>query len=229
MSPDQGSRVALYIRVSTDKQALDGHSLDGQRRRLEKYALDNGLQVVSVIVDKESAGEQNRSRVERIRSEAEGVDALLVTKGDRIARSTRDLLNLHGELQASGIALVLVDEDSDTSTPQGKAMFTMRGAFAEYEREMTKARTRQGMVDAKAKGRHVGRPPLGYDMDSEERGCLVPNAFYPLVVRVHEMRSGGSSLQAIADRLTAEEVPTSTGAGTWFPATVSRVLRSPLQ
>lgn len=226
-------RVAIYARVSTHKQATTGHSLDGQVSRLREYASQNGMTVVGdPIVEAESGGWRDRPGVARVRqlAEAGDIDALLATKSDRVARNVRDLLNLAHDLQELGVDLVLADDQFDTSTPMGKAMFTVRATFAELEREMTRERIREGIAAARAKGVRVGRPPAGYAADPDQRGRLVvadPRAVAQrdkLRQTVRRYRRQGMSLRQIAARLEERGIPTITGRTKWNPNSVRALL-----
>src|SRR5208283_195906 len=87
-------------------------------------------------------------------------DTLLVTRLDRLARSTRDLLNtLDGIAKAGAGFRSLADVWADTTTPHGRLMLTVLGGLAEFERELIRARTGEGRARAKARGVHMGRPP----------------------------------------------------------------------
>lgn len=224
----RGARVALYLRVSTAKQATDGHGLDAQRHRLTQFATDRGLEAVEVVVDEGVSGKSlDRAGVRRVLelADAGAIDAVIVTKADRISRSLRDLLNLGAELDDRGVSLVTADEQVDTSTPLGKAMAQMRGVFAELERGMAASRTRDGMAAAKAKGVRLGRPPVGWSIVDGE---MVPNDRYPIVERAHRMKSQGARLLDIATALNDDGVPTGSGRGGWAPGSVARLLKSPL-
>jgi DNA invertase Pin-like site-specific DNA recombinase len=87
-------------------------------------------------------------------------DVLIVTRLDRLARSTRDLLNLLDAISKSGAGFrSLADAWADTTTPHGRLMLVVLGGLAEFERELIKARTGEGRKRAKARGVHMGRPP----------------------------------------------------------------------
>lgn len=227
MSPERGSRVALYIRVSTGKQADTGHSLDGQRARLLEYAAANGYVVVDTIVDEgRSAGTLNRPGIARITelAAAKAIDAVLATKGDRIFRSLRDQLNMTADLASRGVSIALSDEDFDTTTPAGEMVMQVRGAAAQYERKLAGARTREGMAAAKAKGVRLGRPPLGYRADPDRKGGLIATdeaeAFdqrrRELRERIAAIRTEGASWRRVAERLNADAVPSLKGkVGKW--------------
>lgn len=227
MVPTGGCRVALYLRVSTDKQAQDGHGLDAQRTRLDEFASDKGLEVMEVIVDEGMSGKTlDRPGMKRIieLADAGAISAVIVTKADRISRSLRDLLNLGAELEARGVALVTADEAIDTTTPLGKAMAQMRGVFAELERGMISNRTREAMAAAKEKGVRFGRPPVGWSIVD---GQWEPNDRYPIVERAHRLRET-MTLAAIADTFNAEGVPNGGNHGQWGTSAIRRLLKSPL-
>lgn len=230
MSPHAGSRAVLYIRVSTDKQVEHGHSLDAQRTALDAYVAAHSLDVVEIVVDGgESAGTLDRPGLRRALTilGERGADVLVATKGDRLFRSLRDQLNVVAELEGLGASIALVDEEFDTSTPEGELMMVVRGGVAQFERKLAGQRTREGMAAAKAKGVRLGRPPVGY---TSERGTLIPIEGDPRLVlarRAWGMVQAGQSLARVAVALQAEGAPTPTGKGTWYPATVSRLIRGP--
>lgn len=86
-------------------------------------------------------------------------DVLVVTRLDRLARSTRDLLNVLDSVAKAGAGFKsLADTWADTTTPHGRLMLTVLGGLAEFERELIKARTGEGRQRAKARGVHMGRP-----------------------------------------------------------------------
>lgn len=226
MSPNEFTRAVLYIRVSTAKQAEHGHSLDAQRSTLMHYADRYALQVVEVIVDGgESAGTLNRPGLQRALEmvEAGDVDVIVATKGDRISRNLRDLLNLAADLERQGASIATADGTFDTTTPLGKAMTQMQGVFAELERSMASQRTSEGMAAAKAKGIRLGRPPVGF---TSVGGKLepVPGPEHDLAAKAWAMREDGASLAAIAQRLNDDGIA-SPRAGNWYPASIVRLIR----
>lgn len=233
MSPHEFTRAVLYIRVSTGKQVEHGHSLDAQRERLMAYADRHVLQVVDVIVDGgESAGTLNRPGLRRALDmiEAGEADVLVATKGDRISRNLRDLLNLAATLAEHDASIATADGTFDTTTPMGMAMTQMQGVFAQLERAMASERTREGMAAAKAKGVRLGRPPFGYMVVDGEL-VLDPSKAdelerrRQLARRIVELQGEGQSLRQIAEALAADGTPTPTGRGSWTAAAVSRAAK----
>lgn len=221
-------RAVLYTRVSTEKQAEHGHSLDAQQNRLTAFATQRKLTVVAVVADEGVSGstmERHGMRLVLDLVRERRVDAVVVTKADRISRNVRDLLNLSAALESEGVALVTADEQFDTTTPIGKAMSAMRAVFAQLERDMAAARTRDGMAAAKAKGVRLGRPPVGWRIDA---GRWERTDRFPIVERAHVLRSQGWTLQRIASLYDQERVPTGSGRGAWGVPAIRRLLASPV-
>ena len=86
-------------------------------------------------------------------------DVLVITKLDRLARSVADLVAIGERLEAKGVALKVLDQAIDTSTPTGRLMFNMLGSIAQFERELMLERQREGIARAKAAGKYKGRKP----------------------------------------------------------------------
>jgi DNA invertase Pin-like site-specific DNA recombinase len=139
-----------YARVSTDGQTL----------AVQEAALTQAG-AAKVYAEKVSgASAINRPALARaLKALGEG-DVLLVTRLDRLARSTRDLLNVLDMIAKAGAGFKsLADAWADTTTPHGRLMLTVLGGLAEFERELIRARTGEGRKRAKARGVHMGRPP----------------------------------------------------------------------
>jgi DNA invertase Pin-like site-specific DNA recombinase len=155
-------RAAIYARVSTN----NGQDPSVQTRELREYCQRRGWEIVGEYVDigmsgaKDSRPELNRSLADAHRRK---FDALVVWKFDRFARSVSHLLRALETFQALGIEFVSLTEGVDTSTPTGKMIFTVLGAVAELERSLIQERVKAGLRNAKAKGKHVGRPKVTVD------------------------------------------------------------------
>jgi DNA invertase Pin-like site-specific DNA recombinase len=138
-----------YARVSTDGQDL------GTQHELLKAA--GATQVLS---EKESGVKTDRAALARCMASLEPGDTLLVTKLDRLARSTRDLLNTLDAVSKAGASFKsLGDPWADTTTPHGRLMLTVLGGLAEFERHLILSRTAEGRDRAKAGGVRFGRKP----------------------------------------------------------------------
>ena len=156
--PQPGTRTALYLRVSTAEQKPDL-----QQDGLQAYAGRAGLDVVQSYCDVAVSGRrEGRPQLNLLMAAARNheIDCVLVWKFDRFARSTRHLLNALEEFDHLGVRFVSVQDQVDTSSPMGRAMFTIIGAMAELESALISERVTAGMEAARSRGRRIGRPPV---------------------------------------------------------------------
>ncbi len=150
MNESEGEMTVYgYARVSTE-----GQTLAGQEAALREAG---ATKVFSEKMSGASAG--NRKALAKAIAALDQGDVLLVTRLDRLARSTRDLLNVLDTIGKAGAGFrSLADTWADTTTPHGRLMLTVLGGLAEFERELIRARTGEGRIRAKARGVHMGRP-----------------------------------------------------------------------
>ena len=135
-----------YARVSSDDQ-----SLDVQREALRAAGCD------MIREEKRSgASQEGRDELALLLEFIRDGDVLVVTKLDRLARSIRDVMDIHGRLRAKGATLRILNMGLDTTTPTGKLMLGVLGSVAEFEREMIQERQREGIEAAKARGVYTG-------------------------------------------------------------------------
>lgn len=111
-----------------------------------------------IFKEKESGGRWDRPELQSMREHLRAGDTVVITKLDRLSRSLKDLLFLLDEFAKAGVAFECIDDRIETTSPAGKLMLQMIGAFAEFERSLIKQRTGEGMARAKAEGRAGGRP-----------------------------------------------------------------------
>jgi DNA invertase Pin-like site-specific DNA recombinase len=171
MNAKKHTRVALYVRVSTD-----GQTVANQERELREVAEAKGWEVVDVYRDSGISGAKGRDGRpgldKALREAVQGrYDALAVWSVDRLGRSLQDLLHTLSELQAAGCDLYLHRQAIDTRTPSGRAMFQMLGVFAEFERAMIVDRVKAGLARARDKGtrsgRAIGRPRVSVTVERD--------------------------------------------------------------
>jgi len=154
----EGTRAALYLRVSTSDQKPD-LQVDG----LRAYAARAGLDVVQDYRDVGVSGRrEGRPQLNALMAAARNreIDCVLVWKFDRFARSTRHLLTALEEFNHLGVRFVSVQDQVDTDSPMGRAIFTIIGAMAELESSLISERVTAGMRAAEARGKHLGRPAI---------------------------------------------------------------------
>ncbi len=133
-----------YARVSSTGQSLDV--------QLEKLSTCD-----KVFQEKKSGRTANREQLQICLDYVRSGDVLIITKLDRLARSTRDLLNIVNKLDSKGVQLQVLDQKLETVTPAGKLTFTLLGAIAEFENELRRERQADGIALAKARGIQLGR------------------------------------------------------------------------
>jgi DNA invertase Pin-like site-specific DNA recombinase len=199
------TRTVAYCRVSTDKQADRGVSLEAQEAKIRSYAALYDLDLVDVIVDAGvSAKTLDRPGLVRALDMLRSghARALLVVKLDRLTRSVRDL----GELvegyfaDPDGPALLSVSEQIDTRTAAGRLVLNVLGAVSQWEREAIGERTAAAMRHMASQGAYTGGgAPFGHRLEGER---LVKHADEQAVIReAQALRAQGLSLRSVARRL----------------------------
>src|SRR6201981_1479418 len=175
-------RVVIYARVSTKDQ-----SCDLQLRDLRAYCAARGFSLEREYVDVgESGAKDSRPQVNELMATARKrhFDAVIVWRFDRFARSTKHLLLALEEFRSLGIQFISYQENIDTSSPLGQALFTIVSAVAQLERDLIRERVNAGIRHARASGKQLGRPRRIVNADE-----------------VRMLRSNGARLRQIAEKL----------------------------
>lgn len=200
--------LALYRRVSTDKQADEGYSLDVQREKLHAYAgtFSQVRAIHDYTDDGYSGSSLDRPGMQRLIADIQAgqITHVIVVKLDRLSRSQKDTLHLIEDIMIpANVAFISIMESFNTDTAFGRAMVGILSVFAQLERENIFERTRGGMQKRVEKGYWPGggRTPYGYDYDAA-RGILVPNEEADMVRHIYDRYLAGDSMQAIADALS---------------------------
>jgi len=175
-------RIGIYARVSTKDQ-----SCELQLRDLRTYCAARGLDLVREYVDVgQSGAKDSRPELNKLMGDARKrqFDAIVVWRFDRFARSTKHLLLALEEFRSLGIQFISYQENIDTSSPLGQALFTIVSAVAQLERDLIRERVSAGIRNARENGKMLGRPMRAVDRD-----------------RILQMRGEGQSLEQIAAKL----------------------------
>jgi DNA invertase Pin-like site-specific DNA recombinase len=158
------TRAAIYARVSTH----NGQNPEMQLEELRAYCKRRGWEIAGEYVDVGISGaKERRPALDRllVLCRKRSLDAVVVYRYDRFARSLRQLVNALEEFRALGIDFVSLHEGVDTSTPNGRLVFGIFASIAEFERELIRDRVRSGLASAKARGKRLGRPRVIVDSD----------------------------------------------------------------
>ena len=160
-------RAALYMRVSTDKQAKEGDSIPAQKEALERYAKEKGYVIAGEYIDDGVSGtKSDRDELQKLLDDVKQgrIDIVLVTKLDRWFRSIRHYLNTQEILDKHKVPWIAIWEPIyDTSTPQGRLIINQMMSIAQFEAENTSQRIKQVFAYKKEKGEVVsGNVPLGF-------------------------------------------------------------------
>ena len=156
-------RVAIYCRVSTLDQSTDSQLLD-----LRRYVKERGWNLFKEYCDNGISGTTNsRPALNELMNDVKKrrFDVVLVWRFDRFARSTKHLILALEEFRNLGIDFISYQENIDTSSPLGSAIFTIISAVAQLERDIIAERVKAGLRRAKENGKHIGRPAARVDYD----------------------------------------------------------------
>lgn len=214
-----------YVRVSTEQQASEGVSLEAQKAKIAAWCAAHGYELVQVFVDAGISGKKMDNRPELLKARAavkKGM-ALVAYSLSRLARSTKDLILISEEVAKKAGDLVSLSEQLDTSSAAGKMMFQMLAVLSEFERNLTAERTKGALQHKKATGqKYTNQTPYGF---TAIEGRLVQvEREAAVVAEIQASRSGGSTLQSIADSLNGRGIATKTGK-LWQPATIHLLLK----
>ena len=220
------TRTVAYLRVSTDKQAEHGVSLEAQRAKVEAYAQLYDLDLIAVIEDAgQSAKSLDRPGLERaLTLLREGqADALLVVKLDRLTRSVRDLGDLLETYFHPGRwALMSVSENIDTRSAAGRLVLNVLASVSQWEREVIGERTKSAMAHMKERQEYTGgRPPYGMRLLADGRTLEEDPAEQAVIAEAQLARARGMSLREVVDHIDAEGMQSRRGT----PFSLSAVSR----
>lgn len=233
-------QAVAYVRVSTDEQAESRAGLEAQLHAVTQHCQKSGWQLVGTFTD---AGVSGAAALDKRPGLLDAVNAvtrggvLLVAKRDRLARDVVACAVVERMVAKRGGRVVSVaGEGTDNDDATSVLMRRIVDAFSEHERLVIAARTRAALQAKKRRGERAGRVPFGYQLADaatsatrSRAGNVVALEAVPaqlaVVERIRRERAAGRSMRAIAAGLTADGVPTATGAAQWAYSSVQRVLQ----
>ena len=203
-----------YARVSTQMQVEDGISLDAQEKQL-RYAAESQGYEVEILREEGRSGKSIKGRpvLKRALEDLDNgkAQALFVTRLDRLARSTRDFLDIVDRSHKNNWRLALLDLGLDTATYQGRFVVTIMSAMAEMERGMISLRSRDVHQDRRNNGK-----VWGVDLGP------LPLINETVIDRIINERNVGLSYKMIANNLNNDLIPTVLGGEKWYASTVRK-------
>jgi DNA invertase Pin-like site-specific DNA recombinase len=221
-------RAVAYIRVSSDKQAKNGLSLEAQDAKLRAMTTVREDELVDIVVDEESAkpGSLKREGVQRVLAmvRKNAVDAVIVCKLDRLTRSIRDLAELLDTFEKHNVSLVSLAESLDTHSASGRLVINIMTAVSQWEREAIGERTKAVMDFKKERGERLGNTPYGWT--GPKKGALSIHPGEQLIIgTMKDLVRLGCDYTDIARRLNIMGHRTRCG-GEWRREYVARILKA---
>lgn len=216
-----------YVRVSTDKQAGKGVSLEAQAEKIRAMAVVHGAELIDIIVDGgESAKSLQRPGMERLLTLVDGkkVQAVIVAKLDRLTRSVKDLCTLLDRFERRSVALISVAESLDTGSAAGRLVLNIMTAVSQWEREASGERTRDALSHKRNRGERVGNIPFGSRLAGDGEHLEPDPVEQAALAEIRRLRNEGTSMRAIAANLNETAYRTRRGTP-WRLESVARALK----
>ena len=213
-----------YIRVSTEQQADEGISLAAQRAKITAWCELNDYELVAIYEDAGISG-KTVSKRPQLQAALAGMKkgmALVVYSLSRLARSTKNCIEIADELKSTGSDLVSLTEKIDTSSAMGEFFFTLIAALGQMERKVIGERTKAALAHKKAIGEKYAPVPFGYKEINKRLEVVKHEA--DLVAEIFSKRASGETLQSIAQALNEKGVIGKQG-GKWYASSVSCILK----
>lgn len=214
MEEKKEKRIGAYIRVSTEDQAREGHSLDEQLDRIKAFCKFKGYKICKIYREDGKSAKDMKGRPEfqkMLNDVCNGViDGVCIYKLDRLTRSIKDLEEILVLLEEQNCDLVSVMEDINTSNAFGKFFVRLVILLAQLEIEQTKERTIMGLVGTVKQGIPIGKLPLGYKRDefNEDiklrKRAIIDEETAPTIRRIFNLYLKGYSYYYIAEKLKEE-------------------------
>lgn len=216
-----------YVRVSTEEQATEGVSLEVQKAKITAWCCLNDFQLISIYEDAGISGYRSKNRPglqAALKAACSQGVALVVFSLSRLARSTRDTIEITDLLNSANADLVSLSEKIDTTSAAGKMVFRMLAVLNEFERDQISERTKNALAHLRKQNRRISRRiPFGYSLADDQK-TLIENSRQQVAIKLMiELRSEGLSLRKIGEMLVNKGFETQYG-GKWTPATIKQII-----
>lgn len=221
-----GKSAFGYVRVSTAGQADEGVSLEAQGAKIRAWCLANEFELVQTFQDAGISGSRadNRPALQNaLNATIEAGGILIVYSLSRLARSTRDTLQIAERLDKANADLVSLSEKIDTTSAAGKMVFRLLAVLNEFERDLISERTTAAMAHLRSQNRFLGQVPFGFRMCSDGETMERDSDEQMVIRRMQRMRDDGLSLRAIAGKLNDAGITAKSGRN-WAHSSVASVL-----
>jgi DNA invertase Pin-like site-specific DNA recombinase len=221
-----------YTRVSSEKQAKEGVSLDAQKKMIQDYAESKGLELVDIISEQVSGSvvcteRKGFSKIFEMMDKRE-INGLIVAKLDRISRNISDQSSILDKYFSTGKnKLIIVEMDRiDLANPSDKMLINMLGSLSQYERDLIISRTTTAMKYKKSKGEKLGGfIPYGKMLSDDGKTLLDNKDELDILNKYRDLHEKqGYSFRRIAEMLVAEGFKNRTGSAKWDGSGVARIL-----
>ena len=218
--------VIGYIRVSTDRQAEQGVSLEAQEAKIRAMATVQGAELFEVIVDGgASAQNLNRPGLQRLLALVDSgkVKAVIVAKLDRLTRSVKDLCSVLELFEKGGVALISVAESLDTASAAGRLVI-ITAAVSQWEREAIGERTRDALRHKRTRGEQVGNIRFGFRLSPDGKHVEPDPGEQGVLTEIGHLRQSGHMIRGIAAALNRKALRTRRGSA-WRLEHVARIIK----
>jgi DNA invertase Pin-like site-specific DNA recombinase len=216
-----------YVRVSTDKQADRGVSLEAQGEKIRAMAVVHNAELLDIIVDGgESAKSLQRPGMDRLLNlvDARKAQAVIIAKLDRLTRSVKDLCELLERFERRGVALISVAESLDTGSAAGRLVLNIMTAVSQWEREAIGERTRDAMNHKRTNSERVGNIRFGYRLGADGKHVEPDPAEQNVLQEIRRLRQSGHTMRGTAAALNRQALRTRRGS-CWRLEHVARILK----
>ncbi len=217
-----------YVRVSTDKQADHGVSLEAQQEKIRAMAVVHDVELLEIVVDAgESAKDLDRPGMTRVLdlAKSKAIGMVIVAKLDRLTRSVKDLAVLLEQFQRKGVSLVSVAESLDTGSASGRLVLNIMVSVSQWEREAIGERTRDAMRHKAANLQFVGNCPYGFRLCADGKTVEPDPQEQQIRRKIQNLRKQGKTLRQIAADLNKQKRSTR-GGSPFLHSNVARILKA---